>query len=422
MSLNSQPSGERLHIGIFGRTNVGKSSLMNALCSQELAIVSDLAGTTTDPVQKSMELLPLGPVVLIDTPGLDDETSLSTKRNERTAHALRRCDLAILLTDREIGLDPLEARWLEELQGRIPIMLVRSKADLRSSLPGETVILPNDSRFRAEVWVSTFDPASIEHLKEQIAASLRTKDQTRYLVRDLLTKGDLVILVTPIDSSAPKGRLILPQQQILRDVLDAGGISLVLQPDELEDALKRLGPALTPRMVITDSQAFEEVAAVVPDNLPLLSFSILFARYKGDLDGQSKAALEIDELSDGDLVLIAEGCTHHRQCEDIGTVKLPNWLRTYTGHEPQFNFYSGGEFPKDLDSYRLVIHCGACMLNTTEMQFRLRHSKAAGVPMTNYGTAIAHINGILGRCLDGLAALAASNNSRAEEGDKHEVN
>lgn len=399
MSLNSQPSGERLHIGIFGRANVGKSSLINALTNQDLAIVSEQAGTTTDPVRKSMELLPLGPIVLIDTPGLADETNLGDLRAKKTHEVLRQCDLAILVTDQAGALDPVEAGILNLAQPRIPVLIVRNKADLEAI----TADLTSTAGESDPLLISTRTGSGIDLLKTRIADLLKPVEHPRYLVQDLLSPGDLVVLVTPIDSSAPKGRLILPQQQVLRDVLDAEAIGICVQPNQLADLLLTL--PRQPRLVITDSQAFAAVAAIVPREIPLLSFSVIFSRYKGDLDEQAKAALKIDELVDGDHILIAEACTHHRQCEDIGTVKLPRWLRDYSGRDLQFKTYSGGEFPEDLASYRLIIHCGACMLNASEMQYRLGYARNAGIPMTNFGTAIAYVNGILGRCLEGLTAL-----------------
>ncbi len=408
MNQVNRSTGERLHIGIFGRTNVGKSALINALTGQDLAIVSERPGTTTDPVRKAMELLPLGPVVLIDTAGLADGTELGELRRKKTEEVLRRCDLAILVTDKATDLDEIENEILSEASSRMPVVVVRNKADLHTRTMEKEAGKKADGKVQ-ELFVSAIEGRGLDELKQSIIDLLQSAGTQRYLVRDLISSGDLVILVTPIDGSAPKGRLILPQQQVLRDILDAGAMGLCVQPPELPALLEKVG--ITPRVVITDSQAFEEVAKMVPLSIPLLSFSMIFARFKGDLDRQSKAAAKIDELSDGDLILIAEGCTHHRQCEDIGTVKLPRWLRSYTGADLRFDTISGGEFPADLSSYKLIVHCGACMLNAAEMQYRLGYAAKAGIPVTNYGTAIAKVNGLLDRCLDSFAVLTNGGNA-----------
>lgn len=395
MDLNSTVSAQRLHIGFFGTVNSGKSSLVNALTGQALSIVSDTRGTTTDPVQKAMELLPLGPVVIIDTPGLDDGTELGRLRIERTMQMLRKTDIAVIVTDTSEKNAETEG-FIERVREKgIPYILVRNKCDLDDSDAGESAVLS----------VSAKTGKNIDELKRRIAASIPAARTERRLVSDLLKKGDSVILVTPIDESAPKGRLILPQQQTIRDILDAGGICLVAQPDELYSALGLLRAA--PRLVVCDSQVFGRVEPVVPKDIALTSFSILFARYRGNFEQLLRGAAALDRLGDGDTVLISEGCTHHRQCGDIGTVKLPAWLKKYTGRELRFRFTSGGEFPEELADIALVVHCGGCMLNEKELAGRLRLCAAAGVSVTNYGIAIAKMHGILGRALSPFPALAA---------------
>ncbi len=388
MGLNDRPSGERTHIAFFGMRNAGKSSVVNAVTGQKLALVSDVKGTTTDPVQKAMELLPLGPVVIIDTPGIDDEGELGKMRVERTKRVLDKTDIAVLVVDAASGIRTPDKELAELFKTRsIPFVTVYNKSDLLEDCP----VTEKNS-----IYVSAKDGKNIYELKEMIAG-LVEKDEECFLVRDLIEKDDIVVLVTPIDAAAPKGRMILPQQQMIRDVLDGGAVNIVTKETELETALKSL--AKKPKMVITDSQAFGTVNKIVPDDIPLTSFSILFARYKGELDEAARGAKALDSLKDGDAVLISEGCTHHRQCGDIGTVKLPNWIKKYTGKELDFEFTSGGGFPDDLKKYSLIIHCGACMLNAREMKSRIARAKAAGVPITNYGIAIAKMHGIIERSL-----------------------
>ena len=388
MGLNDRPSGERTHIAFFGMRNAGKSSVVNAVTGQKLALVSDVKGTTTDPVQKAMELLPLGPVVIIDTPGIDDEGELGKMRVERTKRVLDKTDIAVLVVDAASGIRTPDKELAELFKSRnIPFVTVYNKSDLLEDCPDTE---------KNSIYVSAKDGKNIYELKEMIAG-LVGKDEERFLVRDLIEKDDIVVLVTPIDAAAPKGRMILPQQQMIRDVLDGGAVNIVTKETELETALKSL--AKKPKMLITDSQAFGAVNKIVPDDIPLTSFSILFARYKGELDEAARGAKALDSLENGDTVLISEGCTHHRQCGDIGTVKLPNWIKKYTGKELDFEFTSGGEFPDDLKKYSLIIHCGACMLNAREMNSRIARAKAAGVPITNYGIAIAKMHGIIERSL-----------------------
>ena len=389
MGLNAQPSGERVHIGFFGLRNAGKSSVVNRVTGQTLSIVSDVKGTTTDPVQKAMELLPIGPVVIIDTPGIDDEGTLGEERVRRALRVLEKTDIAVLVTDSTRGLQPAEQELIELFRKReIPFVIAHNKADL-TSVPAA---MPEN-----EIYVSAAADSNIRELKELIARAVKPTEPEKRLVADLLAPNDTVVLVVPIDSAAPKGRLILPQQQTIRDILEAGAISLVTRETELTRTLESLrGP---PRLVITDSQAFGIVDKLVPKNVQLTSFSILFARYKGNLRQAILGAAQLNSLQDGDTVLISEGCTHHRQCGDIGTEKLPNWIRRFTGKDVQFSFTAGNEFPEDVSKYALVVHCGGCMLNEREMQYRLRHSAERNVPMTNYGIAIAHMHGILDRAL-----------------------
>ncbi len=389
MGLNAQPSGERVHIGFFGLRNAGKSSVVNRVTGQTLSIVSDVKGTTTDPVQKAMELLPIGPVVIIDTPGIDDEGTLGEERVRRALRVLEKTDIAVLVTDSTRGLQPAEQELIELFRKReIPFVIAHNKADL-TSVPAS---VPEN-----EIYVSAAADSNIRELKELIARAVKPTEPEKRLVADLLAPNDTVVLVVPIDSAAPKGRLILPQQQTIRDILEAGAISLVTRETELTRTLESLREP--PRLVITDSQAFGIVDKLVPKNVQLTSFSILFARYKGNLRQAILGAAQLNSLQDGDTVLISEGCTHHRQCGDIGTEKLPNWIRRFTGKDVQFSFTVGNEFPEDVSKYALVVHCGGCMLNEREMQYRLRHSAERNVPMTNYGIAIAHMHGILDRAL-----------------------
>ena len=395
MSLNNTPSANRIHIGLFGKRNAGKSSIINAITGQNLAIVSDVKGTTTDPVSKAMELLPLGPVVIIDTPGLDDEGELGALRIKKAYQTLNKTDIAILVVDSSVGITKEDSVILDRIIAKeIPYVIVFNKADLMTS----TYALPENISPTNSIFVSTLTGENIYELKELIAKQVPQNAAEKYIVRDLVKSNDFVILVVPIDSSAPKGRLILPQQQTIRDLLECGAVSIVVQEAELETTIEQLGKK--PALVITDSQAFKNVSALVPADIPLTSFSILFARYKGNLDTVVHGAHAIDSLENGDTVLISEGCTHHRQCEDIGTVKLPRWLQKHTGKELHFEFTSGTEFPADLSTYKLIIHCGGCTLNEREMKYRLKCAEDQNIPITNYGTAIAHMNGILERSIE----------------------
>jgi [FeFe] hydrogenase H-cluster maturation GTPase HydF len=407
--MNQTPSGERVRIGFFGLRNAGKSSLVNAVCNQEVALVSDVPGTTTDPVIKAMEILPLGPVVIVDTPGIDDEGKLGAQRVRRTRDALRSCDMAVLVTDstRSLVASETELLGLFAQQG-VPCVLARNKADLlqdsafdagshciAGAYPGVSEAAVH--ALAAQVLVSAKTGKGISELKETMAKVGAGVGQSKPLIRDLLKPGDVVVLVVPIDSAAPKGRIILPQQMMLRDVLDAHATALVCQPEELAATLESM---LKVRLVVTDSQAFEFVSRVVPDNIQLTSFSILMARYKGELAQLAANASKIGELSNESRVLISEACTHHRQCDDIGTVKMPAWIRECCGAEPQFSFTSGREFPADVSEYDLVVHCGGCMINPKEMHWRMGAAEAAGVPMVNYGVAIAYMKGIFNRALE----------------------
>ena len=377
---------ERTHIAFFGRRNAGKSSLVNRFTSQELSIVSDVAGTTTDPVRKTMELLPLGPVVIIDTPGIDDEGTLGSQRIERSLRVLDETDIAILVVDGSLGVGDDEKQLIEAFtRKKIPYLVVINKGDL------DVTAVPDGAMV-----VSALKGEGIEELKEKVAVIIRQR-KTRPLVSDLVEEGDIVVLVVPIDKSAPKDRLILPQQMVIRDLLGAGAIPVVVKDTELALALGKVGPV---RMVITDSQAFAKVSKIVPQEIPLTSFSIIMARFKGILDQSIEGADMLDDLAGGAKILISEGCTHHRQCEDIGTVKLPAWIREYTGKDFEFSFTSGLEFPKDLSGYDLIIHCGACMLGETEVNSRYQKAKDQGIPMTNYGIAIGKMKGILKRVIN----------------------
>jgi len=381
-TLNQTPSGERIHIGIFGRRNAGKSALINALTGQSLAIVSDVAGTTTDPVSKAMELLPLGPVIITDTPGLDDVGELGEMRVEKTRAVLAKTDIAVIVADASRGLSEYEESLVADAKARsLPYVLVYNKCDLaKPENVGDAVC------------VSAKSGEGIHELKEKLA-SFAAKEPEQKLIGDLVEPYDVVILVTPIDASAPKGRLILPQQQVIRDLLDHGAMPFVCRETELSAALDKI----TPKMVVTDSQVFALVSKIVPEEIPLTSFSMLMARYKGNFEAAVKGAAVLDTIKDGDTIVISEGCTHHRQCEDIGTVKLPKLIKKHTGAEPNFVFTSGGEFPKELSGVKAVIHCGGCTLNAAELRHRYGLAVSAGVPITNYGVAIAHMTGILAR-------------------------
>ena len=390
MGLNDTVSADRPHIGFFGLRNAGKSSVVNAVTGQNLSVVSEIKGTTTDPVQKAMELLPAGPVVVIDTPGMDDTGRLGEERVRRARRVLDRTDVAILVVDGTIGLQLADHELIRLFDDRcIPYIIAYNKCDLLEALPQES---------ENEIYVSAAEGTNIWTLKERIAQLANRETSEKCLIADLLAPGDLVVLVVPVDSAAPKGRLILPQQQTIRDILEASAVSVVTGVGELPHTLASLRQK--PRLVVTDSQAFGAVSRAVPPDIQLTSFSILFARYKGSLQRAVQGAAALARLQDSDTVLISEGCTHHRQCGDIGTVKLPGWIRQYTGKQPQFAFTSGREFPDDLGQYALVIHCGGCMLNEREMQSRGRRAAACGVPMTNYGIAIAQMHGILARSLE----------------------
>ncbi len=390
MSLNETVSAERVHIGFFGMRNAGKSSLVNAVTGQSLSIVSEVKGTTTDPVKKAMELLPLGPVVIIDTPGFDDEGYLGEKRVEKTNEILAKTDIAILVVDSVKGLSKGDEELIEAFKKRnIPYIIALNKCEL---LREKTELKDN------EIYVSSVENINIFELKEKIGSLAKTTEKKKYVVSDLVGKGDIVVLVIPIDESAPKGRLILPQQMTIRDLLDGNCTVVACQDTELESTLNSLSKK--PKLVITDSQIFGKVAKIVPDDILLTSFSILMARYKGELSTFINGAEKLAEIKDGDKILISEGCTHHRQCNDIGTVKIPNMIRKFTNSEPEFSFTSGGEFPQDLRKFSLIVHCGGCTLNEKEMKHRMNLANEQGVPMVNYGLAIAKMNGILDRSLE----------------------
>ena len=389
MGMNSTPSGERTQIGFFGRRNAGKSSIVNAMTGQELAVVSEIKGTTTDSVYKTIELLPLGPVMIIDTPGFDDEGYLGELRVRKTKQVLNKTDIAVLVADASEGLKECDKELIALFQAKeIRYIIVYNKSDLLENIP---------TAGPQEIYVSALKKEGIFELKERVA-SLKGMNQEKHIVADLINPGDFIVLVVPIDSAAPKGRLILPQQQVLRDILDAGAMAVVTRESELEQTLQ--GLAKNPALVITDSQVFQTVAAIVPKDIKLTSFSVLMAKYKGLLDAAAPGAAAIEQLRDGDTVLIAEGCTHHRQCDDIGTVKIPRWLRKYTGKDIRIETCSGTEFPEDLSPYAMVIHCGGCMLNEREVRYRTKCAVDQGVPITNYGTFIAYVNGILKRSLE----------------------
>lgn len=398
MGMNQTPASERVHISFFGKRNAGKSSVINAVTGQDLAIVSSVMGTTTDPVYKTMELLPLGPVMVIDTPGIDDEGELGALRVRKSYQVLNKTDIAILVIDSTAGKGEEELELIHRFHKKgIPYLIVYNKIDLLSTEKIKDLAM---SVRAGEVLVSASDGMNIQELKEKIA-SLKPEDTHKYpLIQDLIEPLDLVILVVPIDKAAPKGRLILPQQQTIRDILERGALSLVVRDTELKSTLDHfLAQGVCPKLVVTDSQAFARVSKAVPENITLTSFSILFSRYKGELEIQLKGIAALSSIEDGDRILIAEGCTHHRQCGDIGTCKMPEWIRNYTGKKPVFEFTSGTEFPDDVSSYKMVIHCGGCMLNEREMKYRIACCQDQGVPITNYGILIAQVTGILKRSL-----------------------
>jgi [FeFe] hydrogenase H-cluster maturation GTPase HydF len=394
-TLNETPKGERLHIGIFGKRNAGKSQLLNAITGQDAAIVSPVKGTTTDPVYKAMELLPIGPVVLIDTPGIDDSGELGNLRIEKTKNILRKTDIALLVVDSLEGLSDDDNSLIKIYKEmNIPFLVVFNKSDLVksdfSSVPGKT-------EFEPALSVSAAAGDNINELKENIIKLIEQKEQDRRLVADLIKAGEMIVLVVPIDKAAPTGRLILPQQPAIRDILDADAIAVVTKETDYANTLKTLKEP--PAFVITDSQAFDRVSKETPENIGLTSFSILMARYKGVLEESVSGVKALSGIKDGDKILICEGCTHHRQCDDIGTVKIPKWIEQYTGKKPAYEFYSGAGFPSDLSGLKMIIHCGGCMLNNREMQYRYKEARGANIPITNYGVLISHIHGILDRCI-----------------------
>lgn len=397
MSLNATPSSERVHIGIFGKRNAGKSSLINAITGQNLAIVSEAKGTTTDPVYKAMELLPLGPVMIIDTPGIDDEGVLGSLRIQKAYQVLNKTDIALVIIDAAVGPSAEDLRLIKRINSKkIPLLIVINKCETinEDKKTAYQALLPNGKL----LFVSAEQQLNIFELKEAIAQTVPADENKAQIVADLLSPSDFVVLVVPIDSAAPKGRLILPQQQTIRDILEADAAAIVVKENELTNTLQNLGKR--PKLVITDSQVFKKVAAETPADILLTSFSILFARYKGNLQTAVQGVTALDSLEDGDKILIGEGCTHHRQCDDIGTVKLPRWIKEYTGKNPEFIFTSGTEFPLNLSPYKMIIHCGACMLNEREMQYRIKCAADQNIPFTNYGITIAYINGILKRTVE----------------------
>ena len=397
MSLNATPSSERVHIGIFGKRNAGKSSLINAITGQNLAIVSEAKGTTTDPVYKAMELLPLGPVMIIDTPGIDDEGVLGSLRIQKAYQVLNKTDIALVIIDAAVGPSAEDLRLIKRINAKkIPLLIVINKCETinEDKKTAYQALLPNGKL----LFVSAEQQLNIFELKEAIAQTVPADENKAQIVADLLSPSDFVILVVPIDKAAPKGRLILPQQQTIRDILEADAAAIVVKENELTNTLQNLGKR--PKLVITDSQVFKKVAAETPADILLTSFSILFARYKGNLQTAVQGVTALENLEDGDKILVGEGCTHHRQCDDIGTVKLPRWIKEYTGKNPEFIFTSGTEFPLDLSPYKMIIHCGACMLNEREMQYRIKCAADQNIPFTNYGITIAYINGILKRTVE----------------------
>lgn len=396
MGMNETPSADRVHIGFFGKRNAGKSSIVNKVTGQELAVVSDVKGTTTDPVSKAMELLPMGPVVIIDTPGIDDEGHLGELRVRKAKQVLNRVDVAVLVVDATVGKTSVDEELIRIFKEKeIPYLVVHNKADL---LKNQTEHIHGEENSEVSIYASAATGQNIYELKEKIATLAVTDDLKLRLVGDLLKPSDFVILVVPIDKAAPKGRLILPQQQTIRDVLEAGAAAIVIKENELKNTLNTLGKK--PKLVITDSQAFARVSEETPEDIWLTSFSILFARLKGNLKTAAAGAAALDKLKDGDKILISEGCTHHRQCDDIGTVKLPRWIRNYTGKELGFEYSSGREFPEDVTKYSLIVHCGGCMLNEREMRYRQKCAADQEIPITNYGIAIAYMQGILKRCVE----------------------
>ena len=407
--MNQTPTSERVHIGFFGRRNAGKSSVMNAVTEQNLAVVSQVKGTTTDPVYKSMELLPLGPVTLMDTPGIDDTGELGALRVKKSYQALNKTDTAVVVLDGALGATPEDLALISKIrEKKIPWLAVVNKQDQLTPARQqeiETDLVGDGIPKEQILWVSATEKTGIFELKERLAHLAKPEENQQPLVSDLVSPEDFVVLVVPIDKAAPKGRLILPQQQVIRDLLDTGAIPVVCRDTELESTLTRLGQ--TPRLVITDSQAFEKVSRITPESIPLTSFSILFARYKGTLEPSVKGAAALDTLEDGDTVLICEGCTHHRQCDDIGSVKLPRWIGEYTKKELNFAFTSGTEFPDELEQYKMIVHCGGCMLNAREMKYRMSCALDQEVPMTNYGILIAQLKGILKRSVAMFPEIAA---------------
>lgn len=397
MSLNATPSSERVHIGIFGKRNAGKSSLINAITGQNLAIVSEAKGTTTDPVYKAMELLPMGPVMIIDTPGIDDEGVLGNLRIQKAYQVLNKTDIALVIIDAAVGPSAEDLRLIKRINAKkIPLLIVINKCETinEDKKTAYQALLSNGKL----LFVSAEQKLNIFELKEAIAQTVPADENKAQIVADLLSPSDFVVLVVPIDSAAPKGRLILPQQQTIRDILEADAAAIVVKENELTNTLQNLGKR--PKLVITDSQVFKKVAAETPADILLTSFSILFARYKGNLQTSVQGVTALESLEDGDKILIGEGCTHHRQCDDIGTVKLPRWIKEYTGKNPEFIFTSGTEIPLDLSPYKMIIHCGACMLNEREMQYRIKCAADQNIPFTNYGITIAYINGILKRTVE----------------------
>lgn len=422
MGMNETPSADRVHIGFFGRRNAGKSSIVNKVTGQELAVVSDVKGTTTDPVSKAMELLPMGPVVIIDTPGIDDEGHLGELRVRKAKQVLNRVDVAVLVVDATVGKTSVDEELIHIFKEKeIPYLVVYNKADLLKTKDGNRLSSDNNLNRNTHagavkessvsqkqdhenqnteqyIYASAATGQNIYELKEKIASLAVTDELKLRLVGDLLEPSDFAILVVPIDKAAPKGRLILPQQQTIRDVLEAGAAAIVIKEDELSNTLETLGKK--PKLVITDSQVFARVSEETPEDIWLTSFSILFARFKGNLKTAAAGAAALDRLKDGDKILISEGCTHHRQCDDIGTVKLPRWIRNYTGKELEFEYSSGRDFPEDVTKYSLIVHCGGCMLNEREMRYRQKCALDQEIPITNYGIAIAYMQGILKRCVE----------------------